>query len=305
MSDLSDEDKNRLELIKEQLLSVADKPPRTEVILSQDDITFLCQTVMAIFQQTKPLVRVEAPVTICGDTHGQYSDLLRILEIGGMPPATQYLFLGDYVDRAEQSVEVVMLMFCLKIQNPDSFHMLRGNHECSSINRIYGFYDECKRRYSVKVWRTICDAFNWLPVAAVVSDRIFCCHGGLSPYLEDLEQINSIRRPCHVPDSGLLCDLLWSDPDMDVVGWADSDRGVSYIFGPDVIAKFLKTHDLDLLCRAHQVVEDGYEFCAQRRCVTVFSAPQYCGEFDNAAGMLIVNEDLVCSFKILKSRYWK
>ena len=81
--------------------------------------------------------------------------------------------------------------------------------------------------------------------------------------------------------------------------------GVSYVFGTDVIAKFLKTHDLDLMARAHQVVEDGYEFCANRRCVTVFSAPQYCGEFDNAAGMLLVNEDLVCSFKVLKSRYWK
>ena len=109
MSDLSDAYKNRLEMIKEQLLSVADKPPRTEVMLTQDDITFLCQTVTAIFQQIKPLVRVEAPVTICGDTHGQYSDLLRILEIGGMPPDTQYLFLGDYVDRAEQGAQAHLL----------------------------------------------------------------------------------------------------------------------------------------------------------------------------------------------------
>ena len=286
-------------------MSVASKPPRTDVNLSMDDITFVMMEAVEVFKNTKPLVRVEAPITICGDTHGQYSDLLRILELGGKPPETSYLFLGDYVDRAEQSVEVVCLMFTLKCMYPSKFHVLRGNHECSSINRIYGFYDECKRRYNVKIWRTICDAFNWLPVAAVVSDRIFCCHGGLSPYLEDLDQINNIRRPCHIPDSGLLCDLLWADPDMDIQGWAESDRGVSYIFGADVIKKFLENHDLDLLARAHQVVEDGYEFCANRRCVTIFSAPQYCGEFDNAAGMLLVNEDLVCSFKIIKSRYWK
>ena len=174
---------NRLEAIKDTLLAVADKPPRTEVILSTDDITFVMQEAIEIFKKCKPLVRCEAPITICGDTHGQYSDLLRILEIGGMPPKTNYLFLGDYVDRAEQSVEVVCLMFTFKCLYPDNFHILRGNHECSSINRIYGFYDECKRRYNGKIWRTICDAFNWLPVAAVVSDRIFCCHGGLSPYL--------------------------------------------------------------------------------------------------------------------------
>tara|TARA_B100000780_G_scaffold156617_1_gene109535 strand:+ start:178 stop:729 length:552 start_codon:yes stop_codon:yes gene_type:complete len=183
--------------------------------------------------------------------------------------------------------------------------MLRGNHECSSINRIYGFFDECKRNYNVKLWRAFCDVFEWMPVAGIVSERIFCSHGGISPHLENMDQIRRLQRPTPVPDEGLLCDLLWSDPEPEIRGWADSDRGVSYVFGTDVISKFLQTHDLDLMARAHQVVEDGYEFCANRQCVTIFSAPQYCGEFDNAAGMLLVNEDLVCSFKVLKSRYWK
>ncbi|XP_023392724.1 serine/threonine-protein phosphatase PP1-beta catalytic subunit isoform X2 [Pteropus vampyrus] len=136
--------------------------------------------------------------------------------------------------------------------------------------------------------------------AAIVDEKIFCCHGGLSPDLQSMEQIRRIMRPTDVPDTGLLCDLLWSDPDKDVQGWGENDRGVSFTFGADVVSKFLNRHDLDLICRAHQVVEDGYEFFAKRQLVTLFSAPNYCGEFDNAGGMMSVDETLMCSFQILK-----
>lgn len=139
-----------------------------------------------------------------------------------------------------------------------------------------------------------------MPVAAVVEDKILCMHGGLSPDLENLYQIFEIPRPTDVPDEGLLCDLLWADPDSQVNGWGYNARGVSYTFGHDIISEFLQKYDLDLICRAHQVVEDGYEFQAERKLVTIFSAPNYCGEFDNAGGMMIVNKDLVCSFKILR-----
>ena len=178
--------------------------------------------------------------------------------------------------------------------------MLRGNHECSSLNRIYGFFDECKRRYSVKLWRVFGDCFNCMPIAAIVGDRIICMHGGLSPELESLEQIRDLHRPTEVPEDGLLADLLWSDPEPRVHGWGYNSRGVSYTFGTDVIDEFLEAHDLELICRAHQVVEDGYEFIANRKLVTIFSAPNYCGEFDNAGGMLVVGPDLRCSFKILR-----
>jgi len=144
------------------------------------------------------------------------------------------------------------------------------------------------------------DLFNCLPVAALVEDKIFCVHGGLSQELKDLNQINDILRPCDVPDDGLLCDLLWADPRADGLGWQDSDRGVSYTFGYDVLNEFLETHRIDLVCRAHQVVEDGYEFQADRQLVTIFSAPNYCGEFENAAGMMSVSEELMCSFRVLK-----
>mmetsp|Transcript_20772 Transcript_20772/g.33341 ORF Transcript_20772/g.33341 Transcript_20772/m.33341 type:complete len:240 (+) Transcript_20772:262-981(+) len=124
-----------------------------------------------------------------------------------------YLFLGDYVDRGKQSLEVVCLLFAYKIKYPENFFILRGNHECAGINRIYGFYDECRRRFSVKLWKAFCNTFNCLPCTAVIDDKIICMHGGLSPELSQMEQIANIARPCDVPDTGLLCDILWADPD--------------------------------------------------------------------------------------------
>ena len=236
-----------------------------------------------------------------GDIHGQYYDLLRLFEYGGFPPEANYLFLGDYVDRGKHSLETICLLLAYKIKYPYNFFILRGNHECASINRIYGFYDECKRRYNIKLWKTFTDCFNCLPIAAIIDEKIFCMHGGLSPDLKTMEQIRRIVRPTDVPDTGLLCDLLWSDPNKDITGWGENDRGVSYTYGPDIVTSFLKRQDLDLICRAHQVVEDGYEFFAKRQLVTLFSAPNYCGEFDNAGAMMSVDETLMCSFQVFIS----
>ena len=135
-----------------------------------------------------------------GDVHGQYYDLLRIFEYGGFPPDSNYLFLGDYIDRGRQSIETIVLLLCYKIKYPENFFLLRGNHECAQINRIYGFYDECKRRYSIKLWRVFSDVFNCLPVSAPIDEKIFCMHGGLSPELKNLDQIKGIVRPTDVPD---------------------------------------------------------------------------------------------------------
>lgn len=255
---------------------------------------------METFLQQPNLLELEAPIKICGDIHGQYGDLLRLFEYGGFPPEANYLFLGDYVDRGKQSLETICLLLAYKIKYPENFFLLRGNHECASINRIYGFYDECKRRFNVKLWKCFTECFNCLPVAALIDEKILCMHGGLSPDLTNLDQIRNLPRPTDVPDSGLLCDLLWSDPSREVKGWGMNDRGVSYTFGPDKVAEFLMQHDMDLVCRAHQVVEDGYEFFAERQLVTIFSAPNYCGEFDNAGAMMSVDESLMCSFQILK-----
>lgn len=256
--------------------------------INESEIRQLCVTAKDVFMGQPNLLELGAPINVCGknfpfpsmylcnynlqdcemskvlsfflcagDIHGQYSDLLRLFEYGGFPPDSNYLLLGDYVDRGKQSIETISLLLCYKIKYPDRFHLLRGNHECASINRIYGFYDECKRRFSVRLWRIFTDCFNCLPVAALIEDKIMCMHGGLSPEIESLDQIKAIQRPLDVPDQGLLCDLLWADPDRDIKGWGDNDRGVSYTFGADKVSEFLKKHDLDLICRAHQVGVGG------------------------------------------------
>ncbi|ORY50751.1 putative serine/threonine protein phosphatase [Rhizoclosmatium globosum] len=289
-----------VDTIINKLLSVRGLRPGNKVQLPQSEVTWLCMTSKEIFMSQPCLLELEAPIQICGDIHGQYYDLLRLFEYGGFPPNANYLFLGDYVDRGKHSLETICLLLAYKIKYPENFFILRGNHECASVNRVYGFYDECKRRYNVKMWKTFADCFNCLPAAAIVDEKIFCMHGGLSPDLQSMEQVRRILRPTDIADTGLLCDLLWSDPSHQVNGWGESDRGVGFLFGADVVEKFLEKHDLDLVCRAHQVVEDGYEFFAKRQLVTVFSAPNYCGEFDNAGAMMTVDENLMCSFQMLK-----
>jgi len=272
-----------------------------KVDLTPYEVTSLIEKSREIFISQPVLLDLEAPLKIVGDIHGQYADLLKLFEAGGFPPDSNYLFLGDYVDRGEYGLETICLLLAYKIKYPENFFMLRGNHESQAINRIYGFYEECKTRYGLKMWHKFNDCFNCLPLGAIIEDKILCIHGGLSPDLKNLEQIRRIVRPTEIPDAGLLCDLLWADPDTDTAGWNPNDRGVSFTFGPDVVENFLKRHEFDLIVRAHQVVEDGYEFFAKRQLVTVFSAPNYCGEFDNAAAMMSVDSTLMCSFQILRS----
>ena len=252
--------------------------------------------------QQPTFLELESPLVVCGDIHGQYTDLLRLFELGGYPPESNYIFLGDYVDRGEQSIETICLLLAYKIKYDENFFLLRGNHECASINKIYGFFDECKRRYDVKIWKLFTDLFNCLPIAGLIDDKILLVHGGLSPELKSLEQLKKIMRPTDVPEEGLLCDVLWSDPDNAIKEWGPNDRGTSVTFGQKVLKEFLEKNDLDLLCRAHQVVEEGYEFFSDdRELITVFSAPNYCGEFDNNGAIMIVDENLMCSFKIISA----
>ncbi|CAE6521752.1 unnamed protein product [Rhizoctonia solani] len=270
------------------------------VCLKNNEITAICQAAREVFLSQPTLIELSPPVKIVGDVHGQYSDLIRLFEMCGFPPQANYLFLGDYVDRGKQSLETILLLLCYKVKYPENFFLLRGNHECANVTRVYGFYDECKRRCNIKIWKTFIDVFNCLPIAAVVASKIFCVHGGLSPSLHSMDDIKRIQRPTDVPDYGLLNDLLWSDPSDNAVDWEDNERGVSYCFGKSVINDFLVRYDMDLICRAHMVVEDGYEFWNDRTLVTVFSAPNYCGEFDNYGACMSVSEDLLCAFELLK-----
>lgn len=270
--------------------------------LKENEIRNLCYISQSIFLKQPMLLHIDAPTHICGDIHGHFRDLLRCFDYGGYPPAAQYLFLGDYVDRGKQSIETICLLLAYKIKFPTNFHLLRGNHECANINKVYGFYDECKRRYSTKLWKTFTDCFNCLPVAAIVEEKMFCCHGGLSPELVSMDQIRRIVRPTTVPEAGLLCDLLWSDPDEMSVGWSKSIRGVSYAFGEMVVVDFLNRFNFDVIVRAHQLAMLGYEFFADQRLVTLFTATNYCDEFKNAGAVMTVDSDLVCTFFILEPR---
>lgn len=243
------------------------------VCLKNAEITAICTAARELLLSQPALLELSAPVKIVGDVHGQYTDLIRLFEMCGFPPASNYLFLGDYVDRGKQSLETILLLLCYKLKYPENFFLLRGNHECANVTRVYGFYDECKRRCNIKIWKTFIDTFNCLPIASIVAGKIFCVHGGLSPSLVHMDDIRGIARPTDVPDYGLLNDLLWSDPADMEEDWESNERGVSYCFGKKVIMEFLQRHDFDLVCRAHMVVEDGYEFFNDRILVTVFSAP--------------------------------
>jgi len=246
------------------------------VSLKNAEIFAICSAAREVFLSQPALLELSAPVKIVGDIHGQYTDLIRMFEMCGFPPNSNYLFLGDYVDRGKQSLETILLLLCYKLKFPENFFLLRGNHECANVTRVYGFYDECKRRCNIKVWKAFVDTFNTLPIAAIVAQKIFCVHGGLSPSLSHMDDIRQIARPTDVPDYGLLNDLLWSDPADMENDWESIERGVSYCFGKKVIMEFLQRHDFDLVCRAHMVVEDGYEFFTDRVLVTVFSAPNVC-----------------------------
>ena len=288
-----------IDSVIDKLLSVKSTRSRS-VSLNEAEVKGIALLSREVFMSQPALIEIDAPVKISGDIHGQYSDLIRLFETCAYPPEANYLFLGDYVDRGRQGFETICLLLAYKVKYPENFFLLRGNHECAAINRIYGFYDECKRRFSIKVWKTFTEVFNTMPVAAIVSERIFACHGGLSPDLVDLAQIARLNRPADVSDSGLACDLLWADPEVELVGWGDNERGVSVTFGEDVVRSFIDTHELDLVVRAHQVVEDGYQFFADRTLLTLFSAPNYCGEFNNAGGIMSIDENLTCSFQVLK-----
>ena len=297
----NENDMDTIDNIIDNLLEVKGKKPGTFAIIKEEDIKLLIIKCKEIFIKQPVFLELEAPIAILGDIHGQYTDLLRLFDYGGYPPKSNYLFLGDYVDRGKQSIETICLLMCYKIKYPENFFMLRGNHECELVNRTYGFYDECRRRFSIKLWKQFTEMFNWMPVAALIDDKIFCVHGGLSPEMKSIEQLYDIQRPTDIPSSGLLCDILWSDPSPDIESWGkNEERGVSVIYSKKEVLNFLDSNKLDLVCRAHQVVEDGYEFFAEKSLVTVFSAPDYMGEFSNSASMMLVDDNLMCSFKVLK-----
>jgi len=267
-------------------------------LIKESEVKALCAKAREILAEESNVQRVDPPVTICGDIHGQFYDLKELFKVGGDVPATNYLFMGDFVDRGFYSVETFLLLLALKVRFPDRITLIRGNHESRQITQVYGFYDECLRKYgSVNVWRYCTDVFDYLSLSAIIDDKIFCVHGGLSPSINTLDQIRTINRQQEVPHEGPMCDLMWSDPE-DIEGWGLSLRGAGYLFGGDVVQQFNSINKLELICRAHQLVMEGYKHMFNETLVTVWSAPNYCYRCGNVAAILELDEHLGKNFKI-------
>ncbi|ORZ30503.1 Serine/threonine-protein phosphatase 4 catalytic subunit (PP-X) [Catenaria anguillulae PL171] len=270
-------------------------------LITEAEVRNLCAKAREILIEESNVQRVDAPVTICGDIHGQFYDLKELFAVGGNCPDTNYLFMGDFVDRGFYSVETFLLLLALKVRYPDRITLIRGNHESRQITQVYGFYDECLRKFgSVNVWRYCCEIFDYLALAALVDDRVLCVHGGLSPALTTLDQIRTIDRKQEVPHDGAMCDLLWSDPE-DIDGWGVSPRGAGYLFGGDVVASFIHTNNLTFIARAHQLVMEGYKSMFKDQIVTVWSAPNYCYRCGNVAAILELDEKLERSYRIFEA----
>ncbi|KAI4250974.1 MAG: hypothetical protein LQ352_005144 [Teloschistes flavicans] len=264
--------------------------------LAENDVQRLCDRAREVLQEESNVQPVKCPVTVCGDIHGQFHDLMELFRIGGPNPDTNYLFMGDYVDRGYYSVETVTLLVALKIRYPQRITILRGNHESRQITQVYGFYDECLRKYgNANVWKFFTDLFDYLPLTALIDNQIFCLHGGLSPSIDTLDNIRALDRIQEVPHEGPMCDLLWSDPD-DRCGWGISPRGAGYTFGQDISEAFNHNNGLTLVARAHQLVMEGYNWSQDRNVVTIFSAPNYCYRCGNQAAIMEIDEHLKYTF---------
>eukprot|EP00762_Andalucia_godoyi_P001685 ANDGO_07134.mRNA.1 Serine/threonine-protein phosphatase 2B catalytic subunit 2 len=275
--------------------------------LSKEDAIELIKRAGDVLRREPNVLHIQDPITVCGDIHGQFYDLVKLFDVGGDPSQSQYLFLGDYVDRGCFSCEVTLYLLSLKICNPKSFFMLRGNHECRHLTAYFNFKKECIYKYDIEVYEAFMNCFDCLPLGALLNGRFLCIHGGLSPdilSLADIESINRFREP---PPSGPMCDLLWSDPmeDEDEDNEPDADflnndlRGCSYVFSYRAASTFLKNNNLLSVIRAHEAQDEGYRL--YRKCETtdfpsvicIFSAPNYCDVYNNKGAIIRFQNNLM------------
>ncbi|KAK4440550.1 Serine/threonine-protein phosphatase BSL3 [Sesamum alatum] len=290
------------------------KPPvRRQFFLDCNEIADLCDSAERIFATEPTVLQLRAPIKIFGDLHGQFGDLMRLFDEYGSPSTAgdiayiDYLFLGDYVDRGQHSLETITLLLALKVEHPHQVHLIRGNHEAADINALFGFRIECIERLGERdgiwAWHRINRLFNWLPLAALIEKKIICMHGGIGRSINHVEQIENIQRPIPMEAGSIvLMDLLWSDPTENdsVEGLRPNARGPGLVtFGPDRVMEFCNNNDLQLIVRAHECVMDGFERFAQGHLITLFSATNYCGTANNAGAILVLGRDLVVVPKLI------
>lgn len=263
--------------------------------LDERIVKMICLKLMEILHTEDNLLVLDAPINIVGDLHGQYEDLLSLFNEAGGYDKGRFLFMGDYVDRGYYSLNTFLLLAMLKIQRPNEVFLLRGNHECRTITRTYGFYDEVLLNYgSFEIWQMVMNVFDLLPLCALVGKDVFSVHGGLSPAVPLISMVHDIYRIQEIPETGPLADLLWSDPAEEITEWKyPNPRGAGFSFGADATKKFCHLNRLRLVTRSHQLAEKGYLYyfkdltkIPEGRLLLVWSAPNYCYTSGNSATFL-------------------
>ncbi|XP_048504498.1 serine/threonine-protein phosphatase BSL1 isoform X2 [Beta vulgaris subsp. vulgaris] len=290
------------------------KPPANrKFFLDSYEVGEICHAAENIFMHEPSVLQLKAPIKVFGDLHGQFGDLMRLFDEYGFPSTAgdityiDYLFLGDYVDRGQHSLETITLLLALKIEYPENVHLIRGNHEAADINALFGFRLECIERMGendgIWAWTRFNQLFNYLPLAALIEKKIICMHGGIGRSIQAVEQIEKLERPITM-DAGsiVLMDLLWSDPTENdsIEGLRPNARGPGLVtFGPDRVTEFCKKNKLQLIIRAHECVMDGFERFAHGQLITLFSATNYCGTANNAGAILVIGRGLVVVPKLI------
>ncbi|KAL0572654.1 3',5'-cyclic-nucleotide phosphodiesterase (PDEase) (3':5'-CNP) [Marasmius crinis-equi] len=287
--------------------------------LSEEQALWILERGSEILRKEPNVLNVDAPITVCGDIHGQYYDLMKLFEVGGSPADTRYLFLGDYVDRGYFSIECVLYLWSLKIWYPDTLFLLRGNHECRHLTDYFTFKLECKHKYSERIYDACMDSFCALPLAAVMNKQFLCIHGGLSPELNTLDDIRALDRFREPPTHGLMCDILWADPVEDFGNEKTSDsflhnhvRGCSYFFTYQAACQFLERNNLLSIIRAHEAQDAGYRMYRKTKStgfpsvMTIFSAPNYLDVYSNKAAVLKYESNVmnIRQFNCTPHPYW-
>lgn len=269
--------------------------------LPENDLKRLTDYVSDLLMEESNVHPVSTPVTVCGDIHGQFYDLRELFKTGGNPPDTNYVFMGDFVDRGHFSLETFTRLLVLKARWPDKVTLLRGNHESRQITQVYGFYDECQSKYgNPNGWKYCTRVFDLLTIAAIIDEQVLCVHGGLSPEIKTLDQIRLIERDMEIPHEGAFCDLVWSDPE-EVDTWAVSPRGAGWLFGAKVTNEFMYLNNLTLICRAHQLVHEGFKYMFDGKLATIWSAPNYCYRCGNIAAIMEFTAVDRCEPKLYKA----